>query len=473
MSGLGGVAVAERAVGILVQVGAVAFGFSAAVLYGEKGMGTLVVMAVGSLAPFLALTFGLVLNDQDFRRMWLVAGSGLWLGNRFAASLPLASLPTGLLPAWVSPLLMGVALVLVWVCSRRRNESVLSTDEVSLVELKWSEVLSQLPGYESLSCREREVLELTLEGKTAKDIASVLSIAASTVASYRTRVYQKLGAGSTQEVLAAVARLMVADCESDEAPGNCTQSAKADYYRSLLILLLCVACSVLGHLLFRPYLVCIVATLAGLALCVCAWKAGSELSSIPPMIAGLSQGFALCAALYGRWDLGAFIAAFLSVCAFHSAEGSLWEFAGAPALAVSALIPGMGSGGILAASSPAMLLLSALLLVVTRLVALAQSQKIAAASASLVSTGEKRVMAYLEGRGLSELRAKICLLTAYGFDSAAIADALFVSTSTVSNYRSKAYADLGVCGKEEMVALLRRDAGFAGLLGSKGVRDED
>ena len=464
---------AGKVVGFLVQVGAAAFGLRAAVLYGERCMGTLAVVAIGSLVPFLALTFGLGLADREFRRIWVVAGAGLWLGNRLAAAFSVASLSTGFPPVWLSPLMMGAALILAWASSRRKNESVPAADEAPLVELKWSGVLSQLPGYDDLSRREREVLELTLEGRTAKDIASALSIASSTAASYRVRAYQKLGVASPQEILAAAARLMVADCEPDEVLDNSVRAAKADYFRSLLILLLCVACSVMGRLLYRPYLACVVAVLAGLALCVCAWKAGSESSSIPTMIAGLSQGFALCAALYGCWDLGAFITAFLIVCALHSAEGGLWESAGASALAVSALIPGMGSGGILAASSPAMLLLSALLLVLARLIVLMQSQKRATVAASLVSTGEKRVMAYLEGRGLSELRAKICLLTAYGFDSAAIADALFVSTSTVSNYRSKAYADLGVCGKEEMVALLRRDAGFAGLLGSKGVRDED
>jgi DNA-binding NarL/FixJ family response regulator len=46
---------------------------------------------------------------------------------------------------------------------------------------------------ESLSEREREILQLTAEGKTSVDIARILFISPKTVETYRSRVMQKLG----------------------------------------------------------------------------------------------------------------------------------------------------------------------------------------------------------------------------------------------------------------------------------------
>lgn len=45
---------------------------------------------------------------------------------------------------------------------------------------------------ESLSAREREVLQLTVEGKTSAEIAETLSLARSTVETYRSRIMTKL-----------------------------------------------------------------------------------------------------------------------------------------------------------------------------------------------------------------------------------------------------------------------------------------
>jgi DNA-binding NarL/FixJ family response regulator len=46
---------------------------------------------------------------------------------------------------------------------------------------------------ESLSEREREVLQLTVEGKSAAQVADVLSLSPKTVETYRSRLMQKLG----------------------------------------------------------------------------------------------------------------------------------------------------------------------------------------------------------------------------------------------------------------------------------------
>ncbi|MFZ5818783.1 MAG: LuxR C-terminal-related transcriptional regulator, partial [Chloroflexota bacterium] len=48
---------------------------------------------------------------------------------------------------------------------------------------------------ESLSEREREVLQLTVEGKSAAQVAETLSLSPKTVETYRSRLMQKLGVG--------------------------------------------------------------------------------------------------------------------------------------------------------------------------------------------------------------------------------------------------------------------------------------
>ncbi len=61
--------------------------------------------------------------------------------------------------------------------------------------------------YLSLTDREREVFQMAAEGKTAAEIASILSISPRTVELYRGRMMSKLGLRTqTELVLAAVRR---------------------------------------------------------------------------------------------------------------------------------------------------------------------------------------------------------------------------------------------------------------------------
>ncbi|MGQ0736491.1 MAG: response regulator [Acidobacteriota bacterium] len=61
--------------------------------------------------------------------------------------------------------------------------------------------------YESLSEREREILQLIAEGHSNKDIAVILSISPATVETHRARILQKLDVHNTAElVLYAVRR---------------------------------------------------------------------------------------------------------------------------------------------------------------------------------------------------------------------------------------------------------------------------
>lgn len=64
--------------------------------------------------------------------------------------------------------------------------------------------------YESLSEREREIMQLVAEGRSSKEIADLLSIAPSTVETHRAHLFQKLDVRNTAElVLYAVRRGLI------------------------------------------------------------------------------------------------------------------------------------------------------------------------------------------------------------------------------------------------------------------------
>ena len=60
--------------------------------------------------------------------------------------------------------------------------------------------------YDSLSTREREVLQLVAEGKTNKEIAALLSVSPSTVETHRAHIMEKLDLHSAAEIVLCAAR---------------------------------------------------------------------------------------------------------------------------------------------------------------------------------------------------------------------------------------------------------------------------
>jgi DNA-binding CsgD family transcriptional regulator len=65
--------------------------------------------------------------------------------------------------------------------------------------------------YDLLTDREREVLQLIAEGKTAKEVANDLNISPTTVETHRTHIQEKLGLHSVAElVLYAVRKGIIA-----------------------------------------------------------------------------------------------------------------------------------------------------------------------------------------------------------------------------------------------------------------------
>lgn len=69
-------------------------------------------------------------------------------------------------------------------------------------ELRANTSLVALDGIDALSSREREVLDLTLQGLTQKEIGGQLGVSVATAGTYRTRAYRKLGLASKEELIA-------------------------------------------------------------------------------------------------------------------------------------------------------------------------------------------------------------------------------------------------------------------------------
>lgn len=57
------------------------------------------------------------------------------------------------------------------------------------------------PRHELLSDRELQVLKLTVEGKSVKEIAAELSLSAKTISTFRSRVFEKLGVKNDVELV--------------------------------------------------------------------------------------------------------------------------------------------------------------------------------------------------------------------------------------------------------------------------------
>jgi DNA-binding NarL/FixJ family response regulator len=55
--------------------------------------------------------------------------------------------------------------------------------------------------YDLLSDREKEVLQLLAEGKTNKEVATVLNLSPYTVETHRTHIMQKLNLHNTAEIV--------------------------------------------------------------------------------------------------------------------------------------------------------------------------------------------------------------------------------------------------------------------------------
>jgi two-component system, NarL family, response regulator NreC len=78
----------------------------------------------------------------------------------------------------------------------RKVSRILQEDYIRQMERRGLE-----DSYDLLTDREREILQLVAEGKTNKDVATLLNISLTTVETHRTHILQKLGLHSVPELI--------------------------------------------------------------------------------------------------------------------------------------------------------------------------------------------------------------------------------------------------------------------------------
>lgn len=162
-------------------------------------------------------------------RAWLASGMGLhaYLLVYYCSKVS-ALMLMRLVPAAASlsiAAIFGVALasilILLLVAVHLKRGHVDGSVEYEGQELRANTSLVALDGIDALSSREREVLDLTLQGLTQKEIGAQLGVSVATAGTYRTRAYRKLGLASKEELIALLeARRQVR--------GNSTQVTSAD-----------------------------------------------------------------------------------------------------------------------------------------------------------------------------------------------------------------------------------------------------
>lgn len=227
--------VATYAADLLVEGGMAWFLFlTIAALRDRQALGRGHRLAVGVALAFAAgLAVGAVHYEQTASRAWLDATyEALWTGAILVNGLALARLAVaararrGSASAFASSVfawlflarygcvvlerVLPEAMAVPWTAG-----TLLATNVAPMVWLRWYFVpsrsapmpatgraaLDALSSRYRISRREREVVELLLQGKTYKEIQDVLFISLSTVKNHAYNIYQKLGVGSRGQLV--------------------------------------------------------------------------------------------------------------------------------------------------------------------------------------------------------------------------------------------------------------------------------
>ena len=288
-----------------------------------------------------------------------------------------------------------------------------------------------IPGHDTLSEREQAVLLQTLNGATATTIAADLGISDATVRTYRARAYEKLQASGSAELL-SIMREAIEKPAIHQPAAPQTRTADNCSHEAVLMAV-CIGAAValaLAALVFGPeaYFVRRV-ILTSITLVVAVWLVLRE----RPVWGGAPH------------------LAFAAFC-----------------IVGVALVPcGVRAQALVHSTLPFFCVAACLVIATFALKDLVSDAEVLVATATLA--GDERVLAYLQGRGISDVMARVALLTARDFPQGGIAPTLHVSTSTVAKYRTRAYKALGVSGKEELKQLLEREAGLTPAGGEDGV----
>ena len=294
------------------------------------------------------------------------------------------------------------------------------------------------PGAETLTEREREVVEALVTGSTQAQVAEALAISPSTVATYRARACEKLGVASLDEIAPReVGAAVVPPAMGVTSSGALPLMAMALCAGLTLRLLTRVVVSSEQALSQALGILAVLAALVVPWLVLLGYARLRDMRVRPRQLtAGLSVVLLALAA-----------AGMLVGGGWYGLEVRL----GSETLSVNAFAP-------VAYAVALALLAPHLLWPKTR---------------EALRLDEERCVLYLRGRGAGELQAHVLLKIALGLSTPEVCEALHVAAGTVNAYRAQGYELLGIHSSRQLADLLARDVGFVPSAGKNGPPADD
>lgn len=294
------------------------------------------------------------------------------------------------------------------------------------------------PGAETLTEREREVIEALVTGSTQAQVAEALAISPSTVATYRARACEKLGVASLDEIAPReVGAAVVPPAMGVTSSGALPLMAMALCAGLTLRLLTRVVVSSEQALSQALGILAVLAALVVPWLVLLGYACLRDMRVRPRRLtAGLSVVLLALAA-----------AGMLVGGGWYGLEVRL----GSETLSVNAFAP-------VAYAVALALLAPHLLWPKTR---------------EALRLDEERCVLYLRGRGAGELQAHVLLKIALGLSTPEVCEALHVAAGTVNAYRAQGYELLGIHSSRQLADLLARDVGFVPSAGKNGPPADD
>ena len=302
------------------------------------------------------------------------------------------------------------------------------------------------PRFSELSPRQQEVLSALTKGKTAGEIAAELGITPGAVGEHKRRAFQRLGIDGIE------------DLDSRDSVNTGSDEGLSEPLRRLL---LCVP----GVLILLYGLGPGWASLKALRLMM-AWSIAVVAAD---SLTGKAHG--VCCDFV---SLALMLLVFLAMPAGNRrlAELAFACFVGNVASQVVARGELIGARGEGAALVPWLVQVSwkfdlaeGLLWAACLGLALVTAARLVAAIGSRWDSCEIGQMdaaflrTYLESRGLNELQARVAVLCADGCSTREICQELMISPGTVNSYRTKAYSQLGVSGRDDLRELFNKVRG--------------
>ena len=302
------------------------------------------------------------------------------------------------------------------------------------------------PRFSELSPRQQEVLSALIKGKTTGEIAAELGITPGAVGEHKRRAFQRLGIDGIE------------DLDSRDSVNTGSDEGLSEPLRRLL---LCVP----GVLILLYGLGPGWASLKALRLMM-AWSIAVVAAD---SLTGKAHG-ACCDFV----SLALMLLVFLAMPTGNRrlAELAFACFVGNVASQVVARGELIGARGEGAALVPWLVQVSwkfdlaeGLLWAACLGLALVTAARLVAAIGSRWDSCEIGQMdaaflrTYLESRGLNELQARVAVLCADGCSTREICQELMISPGTVNSYRTKAYSQLGVSGRDDLRELFNKVRG--------------